>query len=1047
MSTGINIDKSIKVVDETTPITDSASQLTFTGAGVTATGSGGNVTINIPGGSTGSVTNVTGVSPIASSGGNTPAISISDAEANGTTKGAATFTANDFNSASGVISLDYANGQKASASQDGFLSLGDYSTFSGKQNTITGGASTITTSNLSPSFALQSNASGKVEVSTVTSTELGYVSGVTSSIQTQLNSKQNALVNPVTGTGASGQVSFWSGTNTQSGSNNLFWDNTNGRLGIGTVSPTTAIDVNGTARVQGVLTSVIGASTTNTYLYNIDITQTGNIQSPSFPTMGLSIYGTYTDNNTINNTIYNPFLNVTPTIAFGATGGLAGVNRNFINFSPIVSGAGKDVVQSTNILNITPSFTNRNVNNITGIYYNPTFTLSGSNTNHRAIETTSGDVLFGSNFIWNNANGNLALGGTANSTDRLYVKATTTSASDFAIKVQDSLAATNLFTINNAGSLVMRNRSLSGEFTLAFNANNTLSFGLTAIGTFMTVGSSPTLTNVVTFGVQQIQANTRGAQFASTDSNTPNAVTINGIPSLSSGTTPLNSLLISPAINNTGAYVGTVRGLYYNPTLTSLTGTTHRAIETTAGDVLFGSNFFWDNTNGRLGIGTSTPDSPLNITSSNSASSSVGRIVNIASTLTATANNDVLVGLDINPTFSVGAFTGTTQIALRLFGSTTAWHGTQFTNGGIRCTGSGGGSGGISLDSSAPVANRLNFNNNFTIRSNSSVTSGVDISLFTNSVQNLTNTVSLVGISGNVLSSVGGNNQTNGLLISPNINLVAGNVATIFRGIHYNPTLTSQIGLTTHRAIETAVGDVIFNSTSGNVAIGGTSFGTSANKVLAVYSGTAPASSPLDSFQMYSADIVSGNAAPHFRTENGTTIKLYQNTAVTTAQGIATALTNLGVLATSTIPQSGYTLIFGHNTFTYSTNTSFDIGSLTYDVPTNSASNLISRRYKVPKTGIVKRVSIMTTSTSSTIVSASPSPTIQLFNFTTSTATTITTTNLYYDASPPFARNDVFSINATVTEGDEITIRSIIGNVTTPPQSIRMLITLWIEET
>jgi hypothetical protein len=136
MSTGINIDKSIKVVDETTPITDSASQLTFTGAGVTATGSGGNVTINIPGGSTGTVTNVTGVSPIASSGGNSPAISISDAAADGTTKGAATFLANDFNSASGLISLDYANGQKASASQDGFLSQGDYSTFSGKQNAL-----------------------------------------------------------------------------------------------------------------------------------------------------------------------------------------------------------------------------------------------------------------------------------------------------------------------------------------------------------------------------------------------------------------------------------------------------------------------------------------------------------------------------------------------------------------------------------------------------------------------------------------------------------------------------------------------------------------------------------------------------------------------------------------------------------------------------------------------------------------------------------------------------------------------------------------------
>lgn len=57
------------------------------------------------------------------------------------------------------------------------------------QVTITGAATTITTSNLTASRALVSDASGKVAVSTVTSTELGYLSGVTSSIQTQLNGK------------------------------------------------------------------------------------------------------------------------------------------------------------------------------------------------------------------------------------------------------------------------------------------------------------------------------------------------------------------------------------------------------------------------------------------------------------------------------------------------------------------------------------------------------------------------------------------------------------------------------------------------------------------------------------------------------------------------------------------------------------------------------------------------------------------------------------------------------------------------------------------
>ena len=58
-----------------------------------------------------------------------------------------------------------------------------------KQETISGAATTITSNNLTASRALISNSSGKIADSAVTSTELGYLSGVTSSIQTQINDK------------------------------------------------------------------------------------------------------------------------------------------------------------------------------------------------------------------------------------------------------------------------------------------------------------------------------------------------------------------------------------------------------------------------------------------------------------------------------------------------------------------------------------------------------------------------------------------------------------------------------------------------------------------------------------------------------------------------------------------------------------------------------------------------------------------------------------------------------------------------------------------
>ena len=59
-----------------------------------------------------------------------------------------------------------------------------------KQDKITGAATTITDDNLTTSHALVSDANGKVAVSNVTSTELGYLDGVTSNVQTQLNGKQ-----------------------------------------------------------------------------------------------------------------------------------------------------------------------------------------------------------------------------------------------------------------------------------------------------------------------------------------------------------------------------------------------------------------------------------------------------------------------------------------------------------------------------------------------------------------------------------------------------------------------------------------------------------------------------------------------------------------------------------------------------------------------------------------------------------------------------------------------------------------------------------------
>jgi hypothetical protein len=87
---------------------------------------------------------------------------------------------------------------------------------------------------------------------------------------------------------------------------------------------------------------------------------------------------------------------------------------------------------------------------------------------------------------------------------------------------------------------------------------------------------------------------------------------------------------------------------------------------------------------------------------------------------------------------------------------------------------------------------------------------------------------------------------------------------------------------------------------------------------LLIETGSAPTTSSANSFIFYSSASSAGNAAPHFRTENGSTIKLYQQSSVTSSQGIADALTNLGFLtgsstisSTSPFPYTGSAQITG----------------------------------------------------------------------------------------------------------------------------------------
>lgn len=108
-----------------------------------------------------------------------------------------------YNNTTGVFSI-----QQASGSQAGYLSSADWTTFNSKQSALSGTINTI---------AYWDSATSIASLSTATYpslTELSYVKGVTSSIQTQLNGKQATLTNPVTGTGTTNYLPKFTGAST-----------------------------------------------------------------------------------------------------------------------------------------------------------------------------------------------------------------------------------------------------------------------------------------------------------------------------------------------------------------------------------------------------------------------------------------------------------------------------------------------------------------------------------------------------------------------------------------------------------------------------------------------------------------------------------------------------------------------------------------------------------------------------------------------------------------------------------------------------------------
>jgi hypothetical protein len=204
-----------------------------------------------------------------------------------------------------------------------------------------------------------------------------------------------------------------------------------------------------------------------------------------------------------------------------------------------------------------------------------------------------------------NSTGNVTIGSLSDLGAKLNVQSTGSTSSTTAFLIQNSTPA-SILTVRDDGRIAFGS-SGTGNTPLLYNSGNE--------------GSS-------------IDVSSRKLAFVSQDGNpgsnfsfilnNPAGITtgtLNNIVSrasitLSSGNTILNQYLINPTLALSSTYSGTVRGIFYNPTISSLTAGTHRAIETTSGDILFRSgsnNLLFVSQSGNVGIGTTTPSASLHI--------------------------------------------------------------------------------------------------------------------------------------------------------------------------------------------------------------------------------------------------------------------------------------------------------------------------------------------------------------------------------------------------------------------------------------------------
>jgi hypothetical protein len=479
-----------------------------------------------------------------------------------------------------------------------------------------------------------------------------------------------------------------------------------GNLLLGTSTNTgQQLQVVGTTLLNG-LTTIQGTTASDTAPLGAELltTGTGDVSwtGTSFATGYTHVVGSVTTLTSavaaVVGTYYQIFYTVTGrtagsfTIAFGGS-----------TFTATDTGATGPVATTTGSLVITPTtdFNGTIVLSIRTIGTSSATTTfrnsAGAANNEMRVSNSNSNVFFGVDAGRRNTTGlnNIAIGPalrnntTGNNNIAIGLNALdniNTGSANIAIGSR-ALQATTTGSDNNAFgffALISNTGGQNNAFGYFSLLTNTTGNANTAIGN-RSLQQNLTANNNTAVGERSLQLNTTGG------SNT--AI---GATALANNTTGINNVALGSSAGRTIAdgnansitdnsiFLGTntralannqtnqivigfnVTGLGSNTTVLGNASTLSTAIY---GDLLLGQTT--DNGTDILQVtGTSRLNGSLTVTGSTTAVSAIARGANFTPTLVAAANNDVLVGLDIAPTFTNGSFNGVSNFALRVQGPT-----------------------------------------------------------------------------------------------------------------------------------------------------------------------------------------------------------------------------------------------------------------------------------------------------------------------------------------------------------------------------------------